>query len=152
MSDSKDFSNDAPMDDDIQSFLFSGLRPVPIDAAVYSLMLGRTLSRIRGASPLSFVTVRTGQGEWHEIVAGVFQKKLFESGKMHACLYRMLPGSSFPAHEHASDEECLCLEGEVNLGGMQIRAGDFHLAPKGLAHGEITTLEGCLLYIRCGAT
>lgn len=152
MSDEKKISGEVPIDDDIQASMFSELKPVPLSDAAHVRMLGRTLSRIRGTSPLSFVTVRTCEGEWKEIEAGVFQKQLLESGKMNACMYRMLPGSAFPAHEHASDEECLCLEGEVSLGGIQIRAGDFHLAPKGLPHGEITTVEGCLLYIRCGAT
>lgn len=63
----------------------------------------------------------------------------------------MLPGSYFPAHDHFSDEECICLHGKVNLGGTVIQAGEFHLAPQGLPHKEITTKEGCLLYVRCAA-
>ena len=62
------------------------------------------------------------------------------------------PGASLPAHDHPADEECLVLEGEVMLGDILGRAGDYHLAPKGLPHGTITSKTGALLFIRAGIT
>ena len=47
-------------------------------------------------------------------------------------------------------EECVVLEGEVWLGDVFCRAGDFHFAPAGLRHGAIRTEAGCLLYVRTG--
>lgn len=105
------------------------------------------LERVR-ADQKSFITVRSEEGVWEEVAFGIYRKRLIQTGKISASLYRMLPGSSFPAHDHSSDEECVCLEGEVSLGGIVVREGDFHLAPKGVPHGTVTTRDGCLLYIR----
>lgn len=100
------------------------------------------------------MTVRNEDGKWSEIAAGVYRKPLISNGTVSAALYRMLPGSFYPAHDHVADEECLCLEGEVDLGGMVIRAGEFQFAPQGSAHGIIRSASGCVLYIRtlCKAT
>ncbi|RJF95029.1 cupin domain-containing protein [Noviherbaspirillum saxi] len=145
------------IDADIEEAILINLSLMPLNDATRSALLERTLAATRrkdshSKDSHSFVTVLQKDGEWREIVSGVFQKRLLENEKMHATLYRMLPGSSFPAHEHPTDEECVCLEGEVDLGGIALRAGEFHLAPQGVRHGQIRTEEGCLLYVRCAAS
>jgi anti-sigma factor ChrR (cupin superfamily) len=109
------------------------------------------VARIRSA-PKALITIRDADGNWIEVASGIYRKHLFSNGRTRAVLYRMLAGSAFPAHEHPSDEECVCLQGEVSLGGIVITAGDFHLAPQGASHGVISTATGCILYIRTGAT
>jgi hypothetical protein len=40
------------------------------------------------------------------------------------------------------------LEGETEVAGVTVRAGDFHLAPRGFRHTEIRTRGGAIVYIR----
>ena len=40
------------------------------------------------------------------------------------------------------------LEGEVWLGDVSARAGDYHLARSGIPHGVLRTDGGCLLFLR----
>ena len=150
MSHFENGEEDQPIDAAVEQLLLTALVPVQPDPACRTRMLDRIEARIRRQPPGAFVTVRGGDGDWQEIAPRVYRKLLIRDDRLHACLYRMEAGSAFPAHEHPSDEECVCLEGEVSLGGIAIKAGDFHLAPQGLPHGEITTQTGCVLYIRCG--
>jgi anti-sigma factor ChrR (cupin superfamily) len=114
-------------------------------------MLSNILGRVRTESPAKLVTVHSDEGKWEEVVPNVFRKWLLKNQTLDAALYRLSPGSSFPAHIHASDEECFCLEGEFQLGDLVVRSGDYHLAPKGTAHGTLRSPKGCLLYIRSAA-
>lgn len=131
----------------IEQALLLDVAPVEPAPQRREAMRVKILGRVR-ADQKSFVTVRGEEGKWEEIALGIYRKRLIQTGKISASLYRMLPGSSFPAHDHPSDEECVCLEGEVSLGGIVVREGDFHFAPKGVPHGTVTTKDGCLLYIR----
>ena len=44
----------------------------------------------------------------------------------------------------------MVLEGEAWFGDTPVRAGDFHLVPRGLTHGDLTSPTGALIYIRTG--
>lgn len=136
---------------DIESLLVSNLSLLEPPVLQRDRMRERLMARARANPnlPADFITVRKDEGDWTEISVGVFKKTLVDNHKMKASLFHMLPGSAFAAHEHASDEECMCLEGDVSFGDMKIGAGDFHLAPRGLPHGTVTTVDGCLLYVRC---
>jgi anti-sigma factor ChrR (cupin superfamily) len=129
--------------------LLSSLPGRPPTAKQSARMLKNILGRARIEAPAKFVTVHSNEGEWAEVVPNVSRKWLLKNASIDAALYRLGPGSSFPAHSHASDEECFCLEGEFELDGLLIKTGDFHLAPKGTAHGTLYSSQGCLLYIRC---
>jgi anti-sigma factor ChrR (cupin superfamily) len=96
------------------------------------------------------LTVRGDEGEWQEFSAGVCKKQLFNDGQSEAYLVRMEAGARCPAHDHHADEECVVLSGEVWLGDIFVRAGDFHLAPRGIPHAEIYSPKGVLLYVRTG--
>lgn len=132
---------------ELQEALLAGVTPVEPAPQRREAMRQNILERVR-TDRKSFITVRHNEGNWEEIALGIYRKRLIQTGKISASLYRMLPGSSFPAHDHPSDEECVCLEGEASLGGIVVREGDFHLAPKGVPHGTVTSKDGCLLYIR----
>lgn len=138
------------MSPDIDDALLRNLAPVEPDPARREKMLANILARAREHAGKTFTTIRSDEGEWFEVMEGINAKRLVENGRVKAWLYRMAPGSSFPGHDHASDEECICLQGSARMGGSLVRAGDFHLAPKGLPHGVITSDEGCLLYVRTG--
>ena len=70
---------------------------------------------------------------------------------MTSLLMCMAPGSRYPAHEHTGDEECLMLSGEVSFGDLTLRAGDYHLAPKGMVYAEAYSASGALVFIRSPA-
>ena len=94
-------------------------------------------------------TLRAGSGSWTEVAAGVSCKVLFEDpiAKRRSILLRALPGAVYESHLHEGYEECLVLEGDVVMGDLRLLPGDFHLAAKGSAHPQATTVSGCLLYL-----
>ena len=63
-------------------------------------------------------------------------------------LIRMAPGATYPAHEHAGPEECFVLEGDLALGPVRMRAGDFQRMEAGTRHPRQTTTGGCVLFLR----
>jgi anti-sigma factor ChrR (cupin superfamily) len=135
---------DAPL----EAELLEALAPIDPGAKRARSILERVEARIAGTP--DFLTVHRGEGEWRTIAPRVSEKRLVDRAGIHACLIRMEKGGWLPPHDHASAEECVVLEGEVWLGDVHCRAGDFHLAPAGLRHGALRTDEGCLLYVRTG--
>lgn len=102
-------------------------------------------------APRDLITLRAEQGQWHALAPLAEMKLLHQDETGRSFLLRLHPGARLPPHEHAENEECLVLEGEGYIGDIFLRAGDFHLAPKGVAHGETYTETGALLYIRTAA-
>jgi len=95
------------------------------------------------------LTRRAGTGVWTEMSPGVSFTVLFEDpvAKRRSILVRALPGSNYGSHFHAEGhEECLVLEGDLVMGDLKLRPGDFHLAAKGSTHPAATTRSGCVLY------
>lgn len=138
------------LDADVDERLLEALAPVEPEAARARTLWTRIQAQIAGEAQAGFVTVHRGDGEWLPIGPRVAVKHLVERPGMHAFLLRMERGATFPAHDHPTAEECVVLEGEVWLGDVHARAGDFHLAPAGRRHGTLRTEEGCLLYLRTG--
>jgi len=52
------------------------------------------------------------------------------------------PGTRFPAHHHAGDEECYVISGSLFTIGRRFGAGDFVHADGGTDHSELWTDEG----------
>lgn len=97
-------------------------------------------------------TVRAQEGTWQPIAPLVDMKLLHDDGVSRSVLIRLQAGGRLPPHDHLGDEECIVLEGEGYIGDIFLRAGDFHLAPKGMRHGETYTATGALLFIRSAAS
>jgi len=62
-------------------------------------------------------------------------------------LVRMAPGTSYPAHRHATSEECFVVSGEIKVGERTLHAGDYQVAAEGSLHGVQSTEKGCVLFI-----
>lgn len=62
-------------------------------------------------------------------------------------LVRMAPGTSYPAHRHGGAEECFVVEGDIRVGDLHMKAGDFQRAEEGSVHPVQTTDGGCVLLI-----
>jgi hypothetical protein len=97
------------------------------------------------------ITVYAEAGEWQPVTQGVRSKKLYSDGGGRSFLLRLDPGAVLPTHAHDSDEECLVLEGEVQIAGLRMGPGDYQLACSGSSHAQIASPTGALLFIRSHA-
>jgi hypothetical protein len=93
--------------------------------------------------------VRSDEGNWQHVVEGVQAKRLFADPVRDSVtmLIRMAPGSEYPAHRHGGNEECLVLEGDVEVGDVVLHAGDYQCARTSSIHDVTRTVNGCLLLI-----
>ena len=125
--------------------LFAALKPVAPPPGLESKVRARI-----AATPNTLITVRADAGQWRELAPGVRVKVLTvdRSANTHSLLVEMDAGASMPAHDHATAEECLVLQGEVALGDIVVRAGDFHCAPAGVPHGPVFSAQGVLMFVR----
>jgi anti-sigma factor ChrR (cupin superfamily) len=90
-------------------------------------------------------TLTANDGDWFDTpFPGIRGRVLaVDRGKGVATLFlRAEPGAVYPAHDHHGAEECYVLRGTVVIDGRTLRAGDFHHADEGSAHGEISTVDG----------
>jgi quercetin dioxygenase-like cupin family protein len=109
-------------------------------------------SRIEAALPPPVVSVRGDNADWQSRLPGIEKKLLHfdpETGR-ERFLLRLAPGARIPPHTHPRDEEMYVLEGEVTVGGAQLKTGDFQIGPAGSDHVEIIAPAGALLYISGG--
>ena len=102
----------------------------------------------RRPGSVAHLTIRGDEGSWVSLMPRISIKVLREDASTRSYLLRMAPGAKLPAHDHSLEEECMVLEGDVWLGDIHAHAGDYHLARRGLPHGELTTEGGCLLFLR----
>ena len=97
----------------------------------------------------SSLTVFANENEkWVEIIDGVFKRELWSDSVWVSRIYRLEPGALVPGHSHLLAEECMMLQGEVFLGDILLRAGEYQLAPAGSLHGEVYSDVGATLFVR----
>ena len=104
-----------------------------------------------GESAEGLTVVRDGQGDWQPTgVDGITAKRLSvdtDTGFV-TMIVRMEPGTSYPSHRHAGAEECFVLEGDLQVAGSTLRAGDYQKADSSSIHGVQSTVSGCTLLLR----
>ena len=95
------------------------------------------------------IAIRAGEGEWREVLDGVFTKKLFadEARGTITTLYKLKPGARLPDHRHIGAEECLVLEGDFHVNGETFGPGDYRCALPGSVDETLYTVEGALFVI-----
>lgn len=62
-------------------------------------------------------------------------------------LLNMAPGSYIPDHNHAGIEEVLILEGDLSVGPIPLKAGDYFRAQPDTSHGVPRTDKGCIALV-----
>jgi quercetin dioxygenase-like cupin family protein len=83
---------------------------------------------------------------WLRSAPGVEVLRLWGDARVVSMLVRFDAGASVPDHGHDLDEDCLVLDGEMFLGDILLRAGDYQLAPAGGTHwGEMSDV-GCVFF------
>lgn len=99
------------------------------------------------------VTIRADEGSWEPIGNGVERKLLWAKGpnNRQTFLVRMAPGAHYAGHEHADDEECYVISGDITFDTLKLRGGDYHLARRKAPHPAATSAGGCLLLITAAA-
>jgi anti-sigma factor ChrR (cupin superfamily) len=112
-------------------------------------LLGRIEAAIAAEVPDGTVTVRAEAGLWRERSPGVWLKVLHGDMQSDSVSYllRCEPGAILPDHDHPGVEEAMMLEGSIRMGGLLLRAGDYHRAEKGSHHVAARTEGGCLVYV-----
>lgn len=115
-------------------------------------MLREMLSAwIPGPSDVATQTILAdGQG-WQPLADGVAMRPLWQADGRESLLIRMQPGTALPGHDHPAEEECMLISGELFLGDILLRAGEYQLGRPGSKHGEITTDVGALYYVNVPA-
>jgi hypothetical protein len=80
---------------------------------------------------------------------GVFVRRLFVDHDRDrvTMVVRMEPGSSYPGHAHGGHEECYVLSGDLKIGPLHMKAGDFQRSERGSDHPLQETGGGCELLI-----
>jgi len=80
---------------------------------------------------------------------GIHTRRLFvdHAADRVTMMVRMAPGTSYPAHRHASAEECFVLSGDLWVDDTHMRQGDYQRAEAGSVHPVQKTDEGCVLLL-----
>lgn len=151
MNENKPSLHDRVLPPEDMQLLAEALAPIAPPARLRE----RVLRQARASAGLTeLYSVRADEGDWRTILPGVELKMLFADSATGAesFLLRLAPGASLPPHQHAGHEECMVVQGEIAMGTTTLTAGDYHLAPRGVAHDTIVSRTGALLFLRGAAS
>ena len=98
-------------------------------------------------APLTFVP---RDAAWEPTaIPGIEVRRLFvdHDADRVTMLVRMAPGTSYPAHRHGGPEDCYVIDGDLQVGDLVMRAGDYQRAAPGSGHVIQSTTGGCVLLI-----
>ena len=90
--------------------------------------------------------VQRDSRRWAPVSPGVDAFPLWGDREVVSMLVRFAPGASVPDHHHALEEDCYVLDGEMFLGDILLRAGDYQYAPAGGGHWGETSDVGVLFF------
>lgn len=85
-------------------------------------------------------------GPWRNSGPGAQYQPLSVQAHVASMLVRLSAGTAIADHQHELGEDCLVLQGEMFLGDILLRAGDYQLAPAGAAHLDGISEHGVLFY------
>lgn len=102
----------------------------------------------RGISP---ITVHANEDGWIEAGDGARIKPLRIHGGSASLLVSLEAGGRLPGYTTAQTEECLTLSGDIFLGDILLRSGEYQQAPRTVARGAITSDVGGLLFLHTSA-
>jgi anti-sigma factor ChrR (cupin superfamily) len=61
-------------------------------------------------------------------------------------LARFEPGARIATHGHGLNEDCVMIDGDLFLGDVLLRKGDYQLAPAGTEHQSLVSDHGATLF------
>lgn len=71
---------------------------------------------------------------------------------VNTTLVRMDPGAVIPTHRHLAEEEIYVVQGDLLVGDVLMRAGDYCHAAAGALHRSVTSFGGCVFLSKTSAT
>jgi quercetin dioxygenase-like cupin family protein len=101
-----------------------------------------------GPDVTTAATVRDAASAWDDFAPGIRRRTLWTNDVEAAYLVRAEAGAQVPAHGHRFDEECLMIDGDLYLGDILLRGGDYQLAPVGTRHGLHQAGSALTLFVR----
>lgn len=95
------------------------------------------------------ITKRQGSGEWIDAGPGLKIKIMHEIPALRRQTFMawLQPGCEYVDHDHDQDEEIWMIEGDLIIGDIVLKAGDFHVAKAGKHHPTHHTKTGCICLI-----
>lgn len=117
----------------------AGAEPIAApSSAVKTRLMDRLDTRAR------FFSIRSNEGEWQTMMAGVEAKllSLDSERQIATMLVRFAAGVVYPPHHHSGAEECYVISGDLVVQGQHLHAGDFHHAEAGSVHQPMTSVNG----------
>jgi len=100
--------------------------------------------------PAPIHKIAAEEGAWEPIeIPGIRVKRLYvdPAGDTVSLLIRMDPGASYPSHRHAGPEHCYVISGDLQVGGIRLKTGDYQVANTSSVHTVTTTVNGCTILI-----
>jgi quercetin dioxygenase-like cupin family protein len=94
--------------------------------------------------------VRAETLEWKESgLPGITMKVLYEDqpSQRQTVLVRIAAGVHYPRHRHVGTEECLVLDGDLNMDEIRLQKGDFIVNNDGDLHNDTWSEHGCMLLL-----
>lgn len=131
---------------------FDNPSDLPVSAVEEQRRRRALLLRIAADSTPLHLTHQAGEPGWQSFGEGVELKVLHEvEGGVMSYLLRLAPGAMLPPHRHPVDEECVVLEGEVQIGALRVGAGGYHLGRQDVLHDALRSDTGALIFLRGAA-
>jgi quercetin dioxygenase-like cupin family protein len=95
------------------------------------------------------ITKRAGTGQWVQAAPGLKIKILNEiaAASRQTFMAWLEPGAEYTDHDHDQDEEIYMVEGDLIIGDVVLKTGDFHVARAGKHHPTHRTKTGCICII-----
>jgi quercetin dioxygenase-like cupin family protein len=135
------------LDADLRAAFDAALAPDAVPLEVAARIKRRLLSRIADAEAAQ-VAVAPEQGTWRPFGPGVEIKVLHKRDGIMSYLLRMAPGSELPNHRHPHDEECVVIEGRVQMGDVTMGPGGYLMERQDTLHPPLRTVDGAVIYLR----
>jgi DNA-directed RNA polymerase specialized sigma24 family protein/quercetin dioxygenase-like cupin family protein len=98
-----------------------------------------------GRQPVAAPAPQWVEPVWEDVAPGIACKLLATDAErnMVSMLVRLVPGGSYPAHDHAAVEELHLLNGEVWIDERKLVAGDYNRAEPGTGDQRVWSETGC---------
>jgi quercetin dioxygenase-like cupin family protein len=135
---------------EVAALLGLGVKPATPNGALRERVMASLRSPLFTEAEPGIWIHRGSDRDWSESpFRGVFVKRVaFDAmTSMATSLVRMEAGAEYPHHTHSAEEQCYVISGEVRLGTVVLRSGDFSKAVPGSHHGEVRSDDGCTLLI-----
>lgn len=136
---------------DIATALAEAVPPLPADAPMLRRVKQRLMHRVAQDQWSRHRTIDADEGQWQPLGPGLTMKMLHREGGIASYLVRLAPGAVLAAHRHPIDEECVVLEGKLQIGERTVGAGGFHLGVRDVLHAPIVSEGGALIFLRGAA-